>query len=267
MVPVTSDRPDPAPGQEREQDPGEDTQPYRVSPPPPLASSARCRTPLAVGRGAGRAGSRSRRAGGRPGRARRGARRRHGGPVRRHPGATRGAGRGRRRLGPVAADRAARLQRRRRRGRRDLAGRHAVLPGPHRRGARPGRALPRPDDAPLRDRGAADRAVPRPLQPRPPMGGRRDHGDPLLPLLGAGDRRGHRVRVALPGGAGLPRRLQGLRRHPRRRGPAAAATGADAGEGQRPGLARGRRRGGASRRRSRSSPRPSGRSGRCATAS
>ena len=48
--------------------------------------------------------------------------------------------------------------------------------------------------------------------------------------------------VAVPGGAGLPRRLQGVRRHPRRRGPPPAAARPHAGQGQRPGLARRRRR-------------------------
>ena len=98
------------------------------------------------------------------------------------------ARRGRRRVGAVPADRAARVQRRRRRRGGDLAGRHAVLPGPDRRGPRPGGAVPRPDDAAVRDRGAADRAVPRPVQPRPALGDRRDDGDPGVPLLGAGRR-------------------------------------------------------------------------------
>ncbi len=57
------------------------------------------------------------------------------------------------------------------------------------RGPRPGGALPGPDDAAVRDRGAADRPVPRPVQPRPALGDRRDHGGPRLPVLGAGRRR------------------------------------------------------------------------------
>ena len=44
------------------------------------------------------------------------------------------------------------------------------------RGARPGRAVPRPDDAAVRDRGAADRPVPRPVRARPALGDRRDDG-------------------------------------------------------------------------------------------
>ena len=101
--------------------------------------------------------------------------------------------RGRRRLGARPADRAARVQRRRRRRGGDLAGGHAVLPGPDRRGARAGGAVPRHDDAAVRDRRAADRAVPRPVQPRPPLGDRRDDGDPGVPVLGAGRRGRQRV--------------------------------------------------------------------------
>ena len=115
------------------------------------------------------------------------------GALRRPAGQPRRPRRGRRRVGPVAADRAARLQRRGRHGRGDLAGRHALLPGADRRGARPGGAVPRPDDAAVRDRGAADRPVPRPVQPRPPVGDRRDDVDPRLPLLGARHRRDHRL--------------------------------------------------------------------------
>ena len=59
------------------------------------------------------------------------------------PGPARRAGRGRRRVRPVPADRDAHLQHRRRRRGRDLAGRHPVLPGADRRGARPGGAVPR----------------------------------------------------------------------------------------------------------------------------
>ena len=99
----------------------------------------------------------------------------------------RARGRGRRRVGPVPADPDALLQHRRRRGGGDLAGGHPLLPGAVGRGARPGRAVPRADDAAVRDRGAADRPVPRPVQPRPPLGDRRDHGDPRVPVLGPGD--------------------------------------------------------------------------------
>ena len=109
-------------------------------------------------------------------------------------GAPRGRRRGRRQQRARPADRAARVQRGRRRRGGDLAGRHAVLPGADRRGARPGGAVPGPDDAAVRDRGAADRAVPRPVQPRPPVGDRRDHGRAGVPVLGAG-RRGRSTRV------------------------------------------------------------------------
>ncbi|MCF6378982.1 MFS transporter [Nocardioides KLBMP 9356] len=58
---MTSDRPDPAPGQASEQapgpDPGEDTQPYRVAPPPPSSAprpSAVRRSLAGAARGAGR---------------------------------------------------------------------------------------------------------------------------------------------------------------------------------------------------------------------
>ena len=81
MVHVTSDRPDPAPGQEREhdrehgrhRDDGEDTQPYRASPPPPSAGSrpsvvrrslaGAARGARAAGRGAKAAGRGARVAG------------------------------------------------------------------------------------------------------------------------------------------------------------------------------------------------------------
>ena len=49
-----------------------------------------------------------------------------------------------------------------------------------------------------------------------------------LPLLGAGRRGGQRLAVAVPGRAGLPRGLQGLRRHPGLRRAAAAACRASA---------------------------------------
>ena len=123
-----------------------------------------------------------------------------------------------------------------------------------------------PDDAALRDRRAADRPVPRPLQPRPPLGHRRDHGDPLLPLLGAGDGRGHRVR------RGCSRRRWAASSPPRRTAsrapppsPGCCRPTLHAGQGQRPGLAGRRGRAPVCRRRSPSSPRPSGPSGRCAT--
>ena len=99
-----------------------------------------------------------------------------------------------------------------------------VLPGADRRGARPGGAVPRPDDAAVRDRGAADRPVPRPVQPRPPLGDRRDDGDPRLPVLGAG-RRGHQRarRWLFPAALGVLVVVQGVRRHAgRRRTPPAA---------------------------------------------
>ncbi|CAA9324641.1 MAG: putative membrane protein, partial [uncultured Nocardioidaceae bacterium] len=159
-----------------------------------------------------------------------------GGQLHRAPGTAGRPRGGRRRLGTGPADRAPRVQRRRRRGGGDLAGRHAVLPGPHRRGARPGRPLPRPDDAPLRDRGAPDRAVPRPVQPRPPLGDRQHHGDPRVPVLGARHGGGHRVELAVPRRAGLPGGLQGVRRDAGRRGAATAAARPDPGQGQRPGL-------------------------------
>src|SRR5690349_24572375 len=72
MVPVTSDRPDPSPGQEREHDLGEDTQPYKVSPPPPpppspsavrRSLSGAARGARAAGRGARAAGRGARVAG------------------------------------------------------------------------------------------------------------------------------------------------------------------------------------------------------------
>ena len=145
-------------------------------------------------------------------------------------------------VGAVPADRAARRQRRRRRGRRHLAGDHHLLRGRHQRGARPGRALPGPDDAAVRDRGAADRAVPRPVQPRPALGDRRDLRDPRVPVLGAGQRGGRRVQPALPRGARHPGLLQGVRRHPRRRRTPAAPGRPDAGQGQQPGQPRRRGR-------------------------
>ena len=51
-----------------------------------------------------------------------------------------------------------------------------------------------PHDAAVRDRGAADRAVPRPLRARPALGDRRDDGGPGVPLLGARLVGGQRVR-------------------------------------------------------------------------
>ena len=51
---------------------------------------------------------------------------------------------------------------------------------------------------PVRDRRAADRPVPGPLQPRPPLGDRLDDGDPGVPLLGARHRRRHRLALAVP---------------------------------------------------------------------
>ena len=113
-------------------------------------------------------------------------RHRYGGGLHRAPGPPGQPCRGCRAERPLPADRAARLQRRRRRRGGDLAGRDAVLPGADRAGARPGRDVPGPDDAAVRDRGTTDRAVPRPVQPRATLGDRRDDGVARLPLLGAG---------------------------------------------------------------------------------
>ena len=118
----------------------------------------------------------------RPGRDRPGDR--TGRPLHDASGPAGGRGPGRRRVRALAADPDALLQHRRRRRGGDLARRHPLLHGAVGRGARPGGALPRPDDAAVRDRGAADRAVPRPLRPRPPLGDRRDDGDPGLPGAG-----------------------------------------------------------------------------------
>ena len=87
----------------------------------------------------------------------------------------------------------------------------------HQRGARPGGAVPRPDDAAVRDRGAADRPVPRPVQPRPALGDRGDLRDPRVPVLGAGGRGRRRLGAALSRRARRTRRVQGVRRDPRRR--------------------------------------------------
>ena len=172
--------------------------------------------------------------------------RRPAGPARLHlaPGAPRRrAPRAPDRVGPVPADRAARLQRRRRRRGGDLAGRHAVLPGPDRRGPRPGRAVPGPDDAAVRDRGAADRAVPRPVQPRPPLGDRRDDGAPRVPVLGAG-RRGRRPsrRWLFPAALGVlvASKAYGVTRAAAV--PRLLPDGPHPGQGQRPDLAGRRRR-------------------------
>ena len=99
-----------------------------------------------------------------------------------------------------------------------------------------------PDDAPLRDRRAADRAVPRPVRPRAALGDRLDDGDPRLPVLGPGRRRRHRVGLALPCRARGARRIQGVRRHARGRRTPAAAGRLHPGQGQRPGLDVGHRR-------------------------
>ena len=183
------------------------------------------------------------------------------------PGQAGGRGPGGRRVRAVPADPDALLQHRRRRRGGDLARGHPLLHGAVRRGTRPGRALPRADDAAVRDRGAADRAVPGPLRARPPLGDRRDDGDPGLPGLGARRRRRHRVAVALPGRPRRTRRVQGVRRHARRRRTPAAPPRLHAGQGQRPGVDVGhrRRRGVGTARRARLAGRT--RSGCCATRS
>ena len=145
-------------------------------------------------------------------------------------------------VGTVPADRAARGQRRGRRGRRHLAGDHHLLRRRHQRGPRPGRALPGPDHAAVRDRRAADRAVPRPVQPRPALGDRCHLRDPRLPVLGAGERGRRRVQPALPRGARGPGLLQGVRRHPGRRRTPAPSGRPDPGQGQQPGQPRRRGR-------------------------
>ena len=157
-------------------------------------------------------------------------------PVHGGPGAPRLRGRGSRRVraGPAHPD--ARLQHRRGRRRGDLAGRQPVLPGAVGPGARPGGAVPRPDHAPVRDRGAADRSVPRPVRARPALGHRRHHGRAGVPVLGPGvvdqQRLGARLRRG-PRGAGL---LQGVRRHAGRRRTSPAPPRLHAGQGQRPGV-------------------------------
>ena len=139
--------------------------------------------------------------------------------------------------------------------------------GADQRGARPGGAVPRPDDAPVRDRGAADRPVPRQVQPRPALGDRRDLRDPRVPLLGARGRGRRRLGAALSRSARRTRRVQGVRRDPRRRRPPTAADGLHAGEGQRPGLARGHGRRGDLRADRRAGRCRRARSGHCATRS
>ena len=158
------------------------------------------------------------------------------------PGAPRLERRGRGRLRALPPHRAARVQRRGRRRRGDLAGRHPVL-RPARRGAGPGGAVPRPDDAAVRGRGAAARALPRPVQPRTPMGDRLHDGAARLPVLADGRRRGDAVDRDVPDGARRPRLLQGVRRGPCRHGAAPAAAGPHPGQGEQPDLARRRGRG------------------------
>ena len=159
------------------------------------------------------------------------------------PGPTRLARGGRGRLRALPADRAARLQRRRRRCRGRLTCRHPVL-RPARRGARPGCAVPRPHDAPVRHRRAPDRAVPGPVQPRSPMVDRRHDGAACVPVLADGRRSGLAVGGDVPDGAGRPRLLQGVRRCPGGHSPAAPAGGTHPGQGQQPDLACRSRRGG-----------------------
>ena len=228
-----------------------------VAPPPSAADRAPQGGPRAGDR---HEGHRTRAAQPRP-------RHRAGEPVHRRPGPARLGGRGRRRVRAVPADPDARLQHRRRRGRGDLAGRQPVLPGAVGRGARPGGAVPGADDAAVRDRGAADRAVPRPVRARPALGDRRDDGGPRVPLLGAGLVGQQRLGAGLRRRARRARLVQGVRRHAgRRRAPPPPAR-LHAGQGQRPGLALRHRRCRRSPRRSPRWPRSRGRSGRCATRS
>ena len=247
----------------------EDEQPPSTRPPATPAptgprSAGRARSAPPRRAAAAPAGPRRRRARRAPGRGGHRPRRR----VHAAAGPPRHPRRGRRRQRAVPADRAARVQRRRRRRGRDLAGRHAVLPGADRPGPRPGGAVPGPDDAAVRDRGAADRAVPRPVQPRPPLGDRRDDGAARRSCAGCSPTPYvRRLGGAVPRGARLPGGVEGVRRHPGRRRPAGAARPAQPGQGQLPDLAGRRRRrrdlGAAGRR----GPRRSGRSGRCATRS
>ena len=130
-----------------------------------------------------------------------------------------------------------RRQRRRRRSGRDLARHDGLLPGADQRRPGPGGALPRPDDVAVRDRRAADRTVPRPVQPRPPLGHRFDLRPAGVPLLGARRGRGGRLPLALPRRARRARLVQGVRRDARGRDPPAAAGEPHAREGQRPGVA------------------------------
>ena len=111
---------------------------------------------------------------------------RAGQPLHGGPGPAGVGGAGGRRVRAVPADPDARLQHRRRRRGGDLAGRAACssrCPSGEARG--PGGAVPGPHDAAVRDRGSADRAVPRPVRARPPLGDRRDDGGPGVPVLGA----------------------------------------------------------------------------------
>ncbi len=136
------------------------------------------------------------------------------------------------------------LQHRRRRRGGDLARRDLFFHGPVGRGPRPGRAVPRPDDAAVRDRGAADRAVPGPLRrtvgagrsARPWRSGPSCAGCSPAAV-------GRRLALALPGRARRPRLLQGVRRDAGRRRTPPPPAGLHAGQGQRPGVGAGPGRG------------------------
>ena len=134
------------------------------------------------------------------------------------------------------------------------------------RGARPGRAVPGPDDAAVRDRRAADRPVPRPVQPRPPLGrsGRRWRSAAFLCWVLA-------TAVVDRVATGSSRRRSGCWSPPRRTAsparprspgccrPTSPWSRPTPGSRSRASWAP------ASPHRSPSSPRPSARSGRCAT--
>ncbi len=134
----------------------------------------------------------------------------------------------------VASARAQRVQLRRRRRADRLARGHLVLHRTERRGARAGGAVSRRHDAAVRDRGAADRPVPRPVPARSPLGDRHHLRGAGVRHLGAGQRGRQRLADALPGGAHLSGGVQGVRRHPGLGRPTAAATRPHPGEGELP---------------------------------